>query len=754
MAGMRTALLVFCVLTLQTARGSTTLQRITWNAELLRKPAEWYATPDARAIADSVVQFQSPQGAWPKNTDLATPPRTPQDVPQPGDGLTNTIDNGATTMPMQFLALVHQRSAEARYRDAFGRGLKYLLEAQYPNGGWPQFYPLRDGYYSRITFNDNAMVNVLELLRAVAAGTAPYAFVDEGLRRQAAGAVDRGIDVILRSQLRRDGRLTAWCAQYDEQTLAPAWARNYEPPSLSGSETVGIVRFLMAIERPPPAVVSAIDGAVAWLESVKVRGKRVEERTDAEGRDRRAVDDPSAPPLWARFYDLETNRPIFLGRDRVVHADFNDIERERRAGYAYYGTWPARLLADEYPRWRARVERPRVLVSTDIGGTDPDDFQSMVHFLLYADMFDVEGIVSSPYGPGRRSHVVQVIDDYAADYPNLKRHSDRYPDPEALRRIAKQGATEGVPGSGVGARTEGSDWIVQCARRADARPLWVLVWGGIDDLAQALHDAPDIAPRLRVYFIGGPNKMWSVDAYNYIEAHHPGVWMIEANSTYRGWFVGGDQSGERGNRTFVTRYAAGAGSLGRFFSTLLDGTIKMGDSPSVAYLLRNASDDPTRPGWGGRFVPVWDGRKTTFTRLTTDRDTAEAFGVVEFALPVPAGMARGETAQMVFDGRIPAIATREDGVLRFRFSPRDAKVWPYVIRSSFPGLDGQSGQFTAVPASAERTSRPSTRHPRWWIDDPDPAAAEGVHAGARHVSRWRAEFLQDFAERLLRTRPP
>ena len=398
-------------------------------------------------------------------------------------------------------------------------------------------------------------------------------------------------------------------------------------------------------------------------------------------------------------------------------------------------------------------DRPRVIVSTDIGGTDPDDFQSMVHFLLYADVIDVEGIISSPYGPGRREHILQVIDRYAADYANLKRHSDRYPEPAALRRITKQGATESSTGSGIGRSTEGSAWIVQSARRNDPRPLWVLVWGGIDDLAQALHDAPDILPKLRVYFIGGPNKMWSVDAYDYIETRHPGLWMIEANSTYRGWFVGGNQSGDWDNRAFVTTHVAGRGALGEFFATLLGGTIKMGDSPSLGYLLRNERSDPSQPGWGGRFVPIWDDRKTIFTRLTTERDTAEAFGVVEFVLPVPPGMTREHSAQMVFDNRIPAVATRDGEVLRFRFSPRDAKVWPFVIRSSFAALDGQSGRFTAVPAPRERTARASARHPHWWIDDPDPAAAEGVHAGARHVSRWREEFLRDFAVRLSRTQP-
>ena len=180
------------------------------------------------------------------------------------------------------------------------------------------------------------------------------------------------------------------------------------------------------------------------------------------------------------------------------------------------------------------ASRARVIVSTDIGGTDPDDFQSMVHFLVYADCFDVEGLVSSPYGPGRKEHILDVIGHYERDYPNLKTYSDSYPAPDALRAITKEGALESPGWAGVGEPTEGSDWIVQCARRRDPRPLWVLVWGGIEDLAQALHDAPDILPRLRVYFIGGPNKKWSVDAYQYIATHHPDLWIIEANDTYRG----------------------------------------------------------------------------------------------------------------------------------------------------------------------------------------------------------------------------
>ncbi len=353
--------------------------------------------------------------------------------------------------------------------------------------------------------------------------------------------------------------------------------------------------------------------------------------------------------------------------------------------------------------------RPRVLVSTDIGGTDPDDFQSMVHLLLYADVLDIEGLIASPYGPGRAVDILRVIDAYEQDYAHLVTYSARYPRPDALRAITKQGALDRTGPTGVEGPTEGSDWIVRCARRDDPRPLYVLVWGGIEDLAQALHDAPDILPKLRVYFIGGPNKMWSVDAYNFIEENHPDLWIIEANSTYRGWFVGVNQRGEWSNKGFVAKHVAGRGTLGAFFATLLGGTLKMGDSPSVGYLLHGTPEDPSQPGWGGRFVRIWDGRKTVFNRLTTEADEAELFGVVEFALPVPEGMTRAHTAQMVFDGRVPVPASNDGRVLRSRFSPRDARAWRYVIQSDFDGLDGRAGPS---PPSRRRPGGPSARPPR------------------------------------------
>jgi PelA/Pel-15E family pectate lyase len=326
-----------------------------WGAAALEQPSGWYSSGEAREVADKVLAYQSNVGAWPKNTDFLAP-ATAEMIRAVGESdSANTIDNDATTRPMRYLALVANATGEAKYQQAFLRGLDYLLEAQYENGGWPQFYPLRAGYYSRITYNDNAMINVLFLLRDVAAGAEPYTFVNDAHRIESRHAVERGIDCILKTQLRQQGVLTAWAAQYDEVTLEPSWARAYEPPSLSGNETVGIVRFLMELETPTAEHIAAIEGAVRWLRAVAIHGKRYVRAPNAEGLDDAAVvDDPAAGPIWARFYEIGSNRPIFLGRDSVVRYALAGIETERRGGYAYYGTWPAALLGEDYPRWLTR----------------------------------------------------------------------------------------------------------------------------------------------------------------------------------------------------------------------------------------------------------------------------------------------------------------------------------------------------------------------------------------------------------------
>lgn len=332
---------------------------VVWDAVLVQKP-EWYAGEEAIRIADNVLLYQRDIGGWPKGIDMAAKltdadrSTLAQLKSNPADC---TIDNTATTTQLRFLAKVYNAANLERFKAAFLKGLDYLLAAQYPNGGWPQYYPNTSLYYARITFNDNAMVNVLNLLRETSGGKGDYHFVDQERREKCTRAVQKGIECILRCQVRVKGRLTAWCAQHDEKTLAPAPARAYELASLSGSESVGLVRFLMSIETPDPRVIEAVDAAVAWFEKVRLEGIKVIDKPDPSlpgGFDRVVVADPSAPPIWARFYEIGTDRPFFCGRDGVKKFSMAEIEHERRVGYAWYTNAPSYLLEKEYPLWRSR----------------------------------------------------------------------------------------------------------------------------------------------------------------------------------------------------------------------------------------------------------------------------------------------------------------------------------------------------------------------------------------------------------------
>ena len=393
-------------------------------------------------------------------------------------------------------------------------------------------------------------------------------------------------------------------------------------------------------------------------------------------------------------------------------------------------------------------ERYRVIVTTDIGGSDPDDFQSMVHYLLCSDMFDTEGLISSPWGDGRASHILEVIDEYEKDYPKLCTWSVNYPTPDYLRSITKQGAIDFAPYKGYNRPTEGSEWIIRCARKADERPLYLLMWGLLEDLAQALHDAPDILPKLRVNYIGGPNKKWGPNAYAYIRENFPDLWMIEDNSTYRGWFNGGETGSCWGNDTFVMTCAAGHGALGDYFATHLGGVIKMGDTPTVAWLMRGNPENPTSKGWGGCFVRVNDMPACTLRHPVTAEMPTEAFAVTELVFNGPVirntdkPVFMLETRKQAFEGFYTG-----DGEYRIRFVPKETGDFEFVLRSHIPELDGITGVLRAVAEIPENRNTAGGNLLSWWSDDLSPEHAEGVHHGAKTVSRWRVDYLTDFAAR-------
>lgn len=320
--------------------------------EYLKQNAAWFASAEARQIAENILSFQSDLGGWPKNEDTTAHPYT-------GDRkkIQPIYDNGATTDELRFLARIYNATKDSKYGNAFDRGLNYVLEGQYANGGWPQAHPPGKGYNRHITFNDDAMVRLMIFVREVATA-GEYAFVDDVRRKKAATAFDRGIDCILKCQIKVHDKLTVWCAQHDEIDFRPRPARSYELVSFSGAESVSITRLLMSLENPSPDVVQAVDAAVAWFESAKLTGIRLElvkDEKGPKGTNKLVVNDPDAPPLWARFYDIETNRPIFVDRDGIPKPALADIGYERRNGYSWYGTWPQKLIEVEYPTWKKRL---------------------------------------------------------------------------------------------------------------------------------------------------------------------------------------------------------------------------------------------------------------------------------------------------------------------------------------------------------------------------------------------------------------
>ncbi|GHA74950.1 pectate lyase [Pontibacter akesuensis] len=326
----------------------------------MERDTEWFASSEAVRVADNLLIYQHDNGGWDKNTDMAKvlSPEEERALKSPAEkeGV-STIDNRATFTQLEYMAKVYAATGQEKYKQSFLRGLDYLLEAQYGNGGWPQFYPIKKGYYEYITFNDGAMMGVMQLLRDVAHQKAPYTFVDAARTEMSAKAIEKGLDVILKAQIKVDGKLTAWCAQHDHITLAPQKARAYELISLSGGESVGIVEYLMELEKPSPEVIQAVDGAVSWLDQVKINGIRVELINDParqDARDRVVVPDPTAPPLLARFYEIGTNKPMFVGRDGIVHEKLADIARERRAGYSWYIDFPQELVEEDYPVWKQK----------------------------------------------------------------------------------------------------------------------------------------------------------------------------------------------------------------------------------------------------------------------------------------------------------------------------------------------------------------------------------------------------------------
>lgn len=324
-----------------------------------------YKASDLAAVGDNILIYQKNNGGWPKNYDVMAilTPDQKDSIFKDKANLNTTFDNATSYTHVACLAHIYQTTKVKKYATAAIDGLNYIIAAQYNNGGWPQYFPLQNNYSRHITYNDDVFAGIMELLKDVKDNKELYNFLNNSTKRKIEAAYQKGIDCILHTQINDFGEITAWCQQHDEVTLQPAWARAFEPPSICNGESAGIVLLLMDIENPSEEIKSSVKHAVSWFNESAIKGIRVKVVPAAPDTsqytvshiDRIVVTDASAPPIWTRYYELQTHRPLFCNRDSKVVYALKDVERERRSGYGWYTYNPQKVL-DRYPEWAKKWE--------------------------------------------------------------------------------------------------------------------------------------------------------------------------------------------------------------------------------------------------------------------------------------------------------------------------------------------------------------------------------------------------------------
>lgn len=248
-----------------------------------------------------------------------------------------------------------------------------------------------------------------------------------------------------------------------------------------------------------------------------------------------------------------------------------------------------------------KSDKNRLIISTDLGGTDPDDIQSMIHLLVCSNTLDIEGLISAQVwmdDPDKTDKIIQVINWYKEVLPNLKKQAAGYPDANYLRSITKQGQVKSnMSGVGAGKDSPGSELIISTVdKKGDNRPVWIAGWGGLNTLAQALWKIKNtrskkavsaFVKKIRIYDVLGQD-----DAGAWIAKNFPDIVYIRNKKIY-GWAPPDDWT----KNNVQNLMPLGSHYPNRVWAT-------EGDTPSFLYVYSNGLNVPEHidyGGWGGRF---------------------------------------------------------------------------------------------------------------------------------------------------------
>jgi len=324
-----------------------------WNLLHENKNYSRYTVSEYMAIADNIVDYQNNDGGWPKNIDwLAKINSDSLKTTLSDRERESTLDNNNTFPQIEYLSEVAFITKIEKYQISAQKGINYILQKQNESGGW------RGWDTDAITFNDQIMTGVMTLFFDIDQNKKIYSWLNEDQKSEIKAALDKAISVTLKCQIVVNGEKTAWCQQHDHKTLKPIKARSFELPSITARESCDVLEFLMKIENPDDSIKAAINSGIKWLMKSALKGIRIEKIKLEPDKvinkeypyDLAVVHDSTAKPIWARFYDIQSNTPFMCRRDGTKVYNLSEVDPERRTGYSWYGYWPEETFK-KYSEW-------------------------------------------------------------------------------------------------------------------------------------------------------------------------------------------------------------------------------------------------------------------------------------------------------------------------------------------------------------------------------------------------------------------